>query len=150
MSAMAELEREQRAAVVAEARSWLRTPYHHAARLKGVGVDCAMLLAEVYAAVGLVPRITPEAYPPDWHLHRGEQKFLAWVARYAFPVEDPLPGDAAMYRFGRAAAHGAIVIAWPRIIHARIGIGVELADVLPQSELAERLAGFWRMKGWAP
>ena len=38
----------QRAAVVAEARSWIGTPYHHAADVKGHGVDCAMLLIRVY------------------------------------------------------------------------------------------------------
>ena len=32
-----------RAAVVAEAIAWLGTPYHHRARIKGVGVDCAQL-----------------------------------------------------------------------------------------------------------
>ena len=150
MSAMADLEREQRVAVVAEARTWLRTPYHHAARLKGVGVDCAMFLAEVYAAVGLVPRIEPEPYPPDWHLHRGEERFKAWLNRYAVRVDSPLPGDVAMYRFGRAASHGAIVIAWPRIIHARIGAGVELADVLPQSDLAERNGRLLANEGVGP
>ena len=143
---MTDLERTQRAAVVAEALTWQGTPYHHGGRVKGAGVDCAMLLAEVYAAVGLAPRIEPEPYPPDWHLHRGEQRFLAWVARYAFPVESPLPGDVAMYRYGRAAAHGAIVIAWPQIIHAHLKSpwGVELADVLPGSELAVRMAKIGR------
>jgi cell wall-associated NlpC family hydrolase len=31
-----------RAAVVAEARSWLGTPFHHQGRVKAAGVDCAM------------------------------------------------------------------------------------------------------------
>lgn len=30
----------QRAAVVAEARSWIGTPYHNCADVKGAGVDC--------------------------------------------------------------------------------------------------------------
>ena len=33
-----------RAAVVAAAREWIGTPYHHMADIKGVGCDCAMLL----------------------------------------------------------------------------------------------------------
>lgn len=34
---------------VAEAITWLGTPYHHQGRVKGVGVDCGTLLCEVYA-----------------------------------------------------------------------------------------------------
>ena len=33
--------------IVTEARTWVRTPYHHQARLKGVGVDCAGLVIGV-------------------------------------------------------------------------------------------------------
>ena len=36
-----------RAAVVHEALSWIGTPYHTGARLKSVGTDCGMFLAEV-------------------------------------------------------------------------------------------------------
>jgi NlpC/P60 family putative phage cell wall peptidase len=35
------------AAVVAEARRWIGTPYQHQARLHGVGVDCAGLIIGV-------------------------------------------------------------------------------------------------------
>ena len=31
----------EQAQIVAEARTWLGTPFHHQGRLKGVGVDCA-------------------------------------------------------------------------------------------------------------
>lgn len=43
---MTPLELQQRAAVIAEAESWLSTPYHHEARIKGHGVDCAQILDE--------------------------------------------------------------------------------------------------------
>ena len=45
----------RRAAVVAEAATWLRTPYHHMGRVKNAGTDCLMLLAEVYEAAGVIP-----------------------------------------------------------------------------------------------
>ena len=61
--------------VVAEAKTWLRTPYHHAADIKGVGVDCAMILLRVYQAVGAVPpEVDPRPYPADWFLHRDEER----------------------------------------------------------------------------
>lgn len=105
--------------MVEEARPWDRTPYHHAARLKGVGVDCAMLLAEVYERAGVIPHVTPEEYPADWHLHRDEERLRSWVERYAVPTQDPGPGDTVLYRFGRCFSHAAIILAWPdEIIHA--------------------------------
>lgn len=100
-----------RQAIVAEAQRWEGTPYHHHGRMLGVGVDCAMLLAEVYAALGLAPALDPGHYAPDWHLHRSEEQFLAWVAR-AGAVEVPQPGlgDVGVWRFGRTYSHGGIVI----------------------------------------
>jgi cell wall-associated NlpC family hydrolase len=41
--------------IVEEARSWLGTPYHHQAALKGVGCDCIGLLRGVYETF-LTPR----------------------------------------------------------------------------------------------
>lgn len=112
------LEQQQRDAVCAEVRSWLRTPYHHQARIKGVGVDCAMLLCEVYANAGLVPFIDPAPYPPDWWMHRGEERFLGWVEKHAHIVDTPQPGDMVVYKFGRCFSHGGVVVGWPNIVHA--------------------------------
>ena len=41
-----------RSDVVAQARSWLGTPYQHQARCKGAGVDCAGLIIGVAHALG--------------------------------------------------------------------------------------------------
>jgi cell wall-associated NlpC family hydrolase len=112
-----------------EAYRWLGTPYHHAGRLRGVGVDCAMLPAEIYAAVGLIPAVKVEHYPPDWHLHRGAERYLEPVLRHAREVPEPTgPGDFVCYRWGRCFAHGAIIMKWPYIIHAMIHVGVVLDD----------------------
>ena len=55
-----------REAVVTEAASWIGTPFHHAARVKGAGVDCLMLLAEVYERAGVTTEhINPPFYVPD-------------------------------------------------------------------------------------
>lgn len=134
----------QRAAVVAAARSWLGTPYHHQGRVKGAGVDCAMLLAEVYCEAGLIGRIDPRPYPPDWHMHRSEERYLGWLARYGAPVDRPLPGDAAAFRFGRCFSHGAIVEAWPRVIHALHGVGCLCGDAT-QGRLAGREVRFFTL-----
>lgn len=131
-----------RAAVVDEARTWLLTPYHHQGRVKGAGVDCAMLLIEVYRACGLIPDIDPRPYPPDWHLHRDEERYLGWVMRYAQKIEEPRPGDIALFQFGRCVSHGAIVVEWPAIIHSYINEGCVLADGT-QGVMAGRVRSFY-------
>lgn len=135
-----------RAAVVAEALTWLGTPYHPHARIKGAGVDCAMLLGEVYHACGLLPdNWAPGYYAPDWHLHRSEELYLQGIERYARKIHgDPLPGDVALFKFGMTTSHGAIVIQWPRVIHAYRGRGVVFNDAT-DGELVRRYQGAWTL-----
>lgn len=144
---MVDTEHIQRALVVEEARTWLRTPYHHMGRVKGAGVDCAMLLLEVYEKCGLIPHIELPHYPMDWALHRSEEKYLGWVEKYAVKVERPLPGDVALYRFGRCVSHGAIVIGWPEIIHAHLPDRCVVLGDGTQGQLAGRLHGFYSLWG---
>ena len=123
-----------RAAVVAEAESWIGTPFHHAARVKGAGVDCLMLLAEVYERAGVAGHVEPPFYVPDWHLHRDAERYMEGLLHYARRIDgppqgsQPLPGDIALFRFGRTFSHGAIVAEWPRLIHAYWSIGVVWGD----------------------
>jgi cell wall-associated NlpC family hydrolase len=133
---------EQRARVVAEAKSWLRTPYHHRGRIKGAGVDCGMLLIEVFAAAGVIEDFDPGYYPHDWHLHRSEERYLGWVERHAHRVDVPLPGDVLLFKFGRCISHGAIVVEWPTVIHAYLRQGCRLARA-DQAPLDGRLDSVW-------
>lgn len=111
-----------RHAVIAEALSWAGTPYHANARVKGAGADCLTFLAGVYEACGVIPPVDIPHYPADWHMHRDEERYLGGVLRYCQEISGPpLPGDIALWRFGRCFSHGAIVLDWPRIIHAYIG-----------------------------
>lgn len=116
----------QRAAVVAEARTWLGTAYHHQGRVKGVGVDCATLLCEVYEAAGIIPHVDPTPYPQDWHLHRDGERYLGWLHQYAFPASEPVVGDVIIWRFGRCFSHAAIMCDNDHIIHSYLDQGVRL------------------------
>jgi cell wall-associated NlpC family hydrolase len=117
-------ELEQRERVIRESLTWVGTPYHHMGRIKNVGIDCATFPAEVYAAAGVIAPVSIDFYPPDWHLNRDAERYLQRVIEYAAEVSQPQPGDLVLWKIGRAFAHGAIVLAWPRIIHAVVGIGV--------------------------
>jgi cell wall-associated NlpC family hydrolase len=112
-------EKSQRAAVVAEARSWLGTPYAHAQALKRAGVDCGMLIVRCFVDAGAVEPFDPRPYSRTWFLHRDEEQYLAHILKRGGEIEGPPgPGDIVMWRIGRLYAHGAIVSEWPRVIHA--------------------------------
>ena len=113
-------EAETRARIVAEARSWVGTPYHHCADIKGVGVDCGMLLVRVFVDLGILEPFDPRPYSHDWMLHRSEEIFLGHMLARAEIVDKPQPGDVMLFKVGRCYAHGSIVtVADPlTIIHA--------------------------------
>ena len=132
-----------RAAVVAAAREWIGTPYHHMADVKGVGCDCAMLLVRVFCDLGLVEPFDPRPYTSDWHLHRGEERYLGFLLARAAEVAAPLPGDVILFKYGRCFSHGGIVTRRSAADHrprlssrARVVLEEELAH---NAEVAERL-----------
>jgi len=132
-----------RTAIVAAARAWNGTPYHHMADVKGVGCDCAMLLVRVYCDLGLVEPFDPRPYPRDWHLHRGEERYLDFLFARTIEVAAPAPGDVILFRYGRCFSHGGIVtIADPlTIVHAFHPARVVLEEgVAHNAQVAARLS----------
>jgi cell wall-associated NlpC family hydrolase len=135
-----------RAAIITEAKTWLRTPWRHAAAIKGAGVDCGRIVIEIYANCGLIERFVPDYYPQDFALHSSEERFLTNIERYAARVDNAKQGDIAVWKFGRCFSHAAIVVDWPAIIHAKINEGVLLDDGT-QGELAGREVRFYSIFG---
>ena len=142
-----------RAQVLAEARSWIGTPYHHRAVRKGPqgGVDCAMLMLGVYGGVGYVDALDPGKYTPDWFLHRKAERYLNTVLEHADEIDEArvLPGDIALFCIGVGAnrsgglyAHGVIVDepGWPHIIHATSDAMLVMRDIGTGSGANPRLA----------
>ena len=123
-------EAEERAAVVAAARGWIGTKFHHHAAVKGHGIDCAHLILQAHVEAGLVDLFETEAYPADWMFHRDEERFAAKIEEYASQVGDELilaeqspdfivkQGNILIWKYGRTFSHSAIVSDWPMIIHA--------------------------------
>lgn len=114
----------ERRRVVKEALSWQKTAYVHQARIKGVGCDCITLLAGVFENAGLISRVDIPHYPSDWMAHRDAERYMEGLMKYSHEITGlPHPGDIALWKFGRCFSHGAIVIDWPVVIHAKIGAG---------------------------
>jgi len=123
-----------RPCVVAAARGWLGTPYHHQAAVKGAGCDCLGLIRGVYAEVMGAEPETPPAYSRDWGEMRAEETLLDAARRHMGevpPWQDIAPGDVLIFRMrkGAIAKHAGIVTAASgghptRMIHAQEGVGV--------------------------
>jgi cell wall-associated NlpC family hydrolase len=130
--------------IVAQARTWLGTPYHHHGRVKGVGVDCAQILIAVFAAAGVIDEFDPGAYPRDWHLSHCEEIYARWLDKFGERVQTPAPGDVALYKFGRAHSHGGIVTP-EGVIHSYIGRGVTLTRA-DEEPLVGRPVLYWKVR----
>ena len=146
---MTDEELRARASVVLEARSWLGTPYHSHGRIKGVGVDCAMLPAEVYNRVGLIPAISPK-YAKQLYMHHGEELYVEWVEKFAREIDraQALPGDMVLWKFGKTFSHGAIIVELPEVIHSALASrSVVLGNIDQDSDLVGRPARFFSFWG---
>lgn len=98
-----------RAQVLQAARGWLGTPFHHQARLKGVGVDCIGLLIGVARELGIVPPdfdVPPYARTPDGlTLLAGADLHMHHLG-----LDVPLqPGQVIMLAFGGDPQHVGIL-----------------------------------------
>src|SRR3954465_13984177 len=111
-------QREERTRVVALAREWMNTPYNPNQKVKGAGVDCAMYPLAVYQEAGRIPLdIAVPFYPPDWHMHRDEEKYLNLVREICeregggeITLEEAKFGDFVLWKIGRVYSHGAIIV----------------------------------------
>jgi cell wall-associated NlpC family hydrolase len=120
-------EDEGRAAVIAAARSWRGTPFHNHGNLKGIGVDCAMLIRAAFVESGVVPSFDIPWYSPQHFMHSDEERYMAVVLTFAreIPRQEAKPADVVLYKLGRSYGHGAIIMppGFPAILHARSEAG---------------------------
>ncbi|CAO3460826.1 hypothetical protein [Azospirillum argentinense] len=90
--------------MVAEARTWLGTPWRHQQQRKGLGADCGQMVLGVLAAVGYC-RVAYEGYAriPD-----GRQ-LRALCDRQLARVDAPQPGDVVLLRLKELPVHLGIL-----------------------------------------
>lgn len=135
--------------IIAEAQSWLGTPYRHQGSLKGVGCDCLGLVRGVWRAViGGEPEALP-AYSPDWAEAGGGERMAAAAARHfqSIAIDRAGASDLVLFRW-RAdlpAKHAGILIDRGHFIHAHEGACVAEAPLGPWWQ--RHLAGAYRWPG---
>lgn len=114
--------------VVAEARRWLGTPYHHQASLRGIGTDCLGLVRGIWRALhGVEAEVVP-AYSRDWAEATGTETMLAAARRHLIERDRSAAaaGDILVFRYRAhtVAKHVGILSGTDSMIHAIEGRAV--------------------------
>ena len=109
-----------RANVVALARSWIGTPYHHQASVKGAGCDCLGLVRGIYRELYGHEAQNIPPYSRDWSEVGRRETLLDAGRQHLIPTETALPGDVLIFRFQKTsiAKHAAIKVGNNQMIHA--------------------------------
>lgn len=125
----------KRLQIVAEARTWIGTPFHHASREKGLAVDCVGLLIGVGNALGLFSYDNRDYAPvaPDGMVRAEIERFCyrlrpdygneLRLKGYLPLLSELLPGDILLFRIGGAEQHVGLYSGSNRMIHADAGVG---------------------------
>lgn len=143
----------ERAAVLAEARSWIGTPWSHQGRLKGVASDCIGLVVETLRAAGFP--LGSFTYP-SYGARPVRGSLEAMVARFLdpIPLTDILPADIVLVHWKTSPMHIAFVgnylhrdiLAPLSLIHAMLDLGAVQEHILDQ-RWTQHLSSAWRVPG---
>lgn len=128
-----------RAHLVATARGWIGTPFHHQASCRGAGADCLGFVRGVWREA-LGEAVPVPAYAADWTTLPGDDRLRGGLARALLPVETDRarPGDVLLFclRPSGIGSHAGLMTAPDRFLHALESTGV----------VESRLGGFWRRR----
>jgi cell wall-associated NlpC family hydrolase len=94
------------------AAQWLGTPFVPHARIRGAGVDCVNLVAQIYLACGFLKDFRQPDYTVQEGKHLEHSKLVAWLESSGhfmrLSILDPklsTAGDALCFRFRQRVAH---------------------------------------------
>ncbi len=115
--------------VIAIARSWRGTPYHHQMSVKQAGCDCLGLVRGVFREVYGYDPEQPPPYTADWGECLNRETLLEAASRHLIPrpaSEPAMPGDVLIFRLraGAIAKHAAILVTPDTMVHAAEGAPV--------------------------
>lgn len=131
--------------IIREARALCGTPFHHQARLPGVGIDCVGVGVCVARALGI------EVIDSNDYGRRPSRKdpdrLLQYLRLNLDPIASPTPGDvlAYTYRDTGLVYHIGIMTAADRMVHAWAG-GRKVMEA-PLDDWAGFLHSSWCFRG---
>ena len=127
---------------IAEARTWVGTPFHANQWAKGIGADCIGFIYGAAVAVGIGVQEKVLAYPI-----RPNGRLKPYLDRHLVRVDEPRPGDVLLMAFDREPHHLAIY-AGDTIIHAYL----QARKCVEQPMVkywGERVRGIYRFREFA-
>jgi cell wall-associated NlpC family hydrolase len=131
------------------AQSWLGTPFHPHAAIRGVGVDCVHLLAEICREPDLFAGYELPRYTMDGGDHTDASQVLSWLEahprfrRIDLASEALAAGDLITFRLGRVAHHVGPILSQKTFLHAIRDCGV-LESRIDEKTYARRLLQAYR------
>lgn len=148
--------------LITEAGGWVGTPFAPYAALKGVGVDCIHLAAELYIRTGALPDVPLPFYNLDHSAHHATSDLFAkieatgrfstiWDEEHperALP-DDPaclLVGDLFCFRFGAAPFHLGVHLGNRLFLHV-LARRRTMVSTLEDATWRSRLARIYRPIG---
>lgn len=141
---------EERKRVIEVAKGWQGTPYHSAALIKGIGADCITIIIGIFEEADVFGGYRPPEYPPDWHMHRNDERYIDEVLKHCQEIseEEIQSADMVLFKFGRSYSHGALITDWPNVFHAYINQTARFEDISKARGLLVRPRKFFRLKRW--
>ena len=137
--------------VVALARGWIGTPYHHQASKRGVGTDCLGLVRGIWRELYGGDPGSQARYTRDWAETTGEETLLAAAVGHleAVPDGSVLAARILVFRFRSAspAKHLGLCTGGNCMIHAMEGHPVAEVPLVPWWQ--RRIAGVFDFPGLA-
>jgi len=132
---------------IAEARTWLRTPFKHQGCLKGVACDCIGLAKGVGLALHLVDYdpATPEAKAyANYSMMPDSRRMREALGKWLVPIQVPEAtlADILFMAWGREPQHVALITD-KGIIHSYSGVG-EVVEHSLDERWQRRIAAAYR------
>ena len=134
------------------AKSFLGTPHVNGGNIKGAGLDCCTLPAQIFQELDHKEFEILFRYSGDWYCKKDcDELLLPYLEKYCDRVDELQPGDVISYRWARAQyAHLAVYLGDNKLVHCQARVGVEITDVwnpyFYDAKGNSRVTGYWRLK----
>lgn len=134
------------------ALTFIGTPHINGGNVKGAGLDCCTLPAQMLKEAADVDIDIEFGYSGDWFCAKEcKEILLPYLEKHFYKVDELEPGDLISYRWGRAEyAHLAVYLGDDTLVHCSADVGVEITDImnpyLYDGRGRSRVTGYWRLK----
>lgn len=135
--------------IIAEARSWIDTPWHHQASVKGIGCDCAGLVRGIGNVLGIMD-LNEETIEAKEFIGYGRapepKRLIKALNRFMnrIDVKKIQPADVLLFKLPEPQ-HLAILTDQGTIIHALCKVG-KVSEMILNANWQDLIVGAWKYK----